>query len=540
MQKFKVAIIGEMPANGYSGGRYHAWVMAEALAHSGNRVYMITNHLPQFSHDFEAYPNHKQIQVVLIRDFYYVELKENNLDYVICVPGISEGGKFYHACLHLAVSKNARFAFINFETPNWYHDVYAKLERPEKDYKILKKICKYGCLVLSSAKESQKYAVKYYKDFPKRTEHCVWSPPINSIAADSITEEKENQIMVFLRVRDKHKGGDDFLQLLGEYLRGMTCVCVIGTGEIDKGFLNEAQAAAERDGICLEFKKSLNDYQKFQEMKKSKLLLFPSHFEGYGYPPVEALYCGTKCIVYDLPVLREISGDALTYCEIDNLSMMRKKTEILLKKKDIEPICVDTAEFSRQADRLQHILKVNYANPKLKNKRNFWEKALCSIKRTYYTSVKDELSATIKYCIENGEIISTDLKNSNETWRKIKRQIQGKRIYIWGCGKLYAELYPKYKDRIEVQGIIDSDIKKIGNKDNISGMIIQSPDILRKVNKKSTVVFISNKRNVDAIIDELKGVGIKRYHSLCMIEMNSPAGKIHKFLNRLQKMAAYL
>lgn len=533
MQKLKVAIIGSLPAKGYSGGRCHAWVMAEALAHKGNQVYVVTNHLPQFSKDFELYPNHEQIQVILTGDFYSFESIEKSLDYVICVPGLNEGKKFYNACLNLAVSTNARFAFINFETPNWYYDVYKAMNRPEQDYLILKKMCKYGCLILSSAKESQKYAVKYYKEFPNRTEHCVWSPPINSIVADSVTEEKRNQIMIFLRIRDKHKGGNDFLQLLGEYLRGMTCVCVVGTGEIDKDFMNEAQEKAEQYGIQLRFEKSLNDYQKFQELKRSKLLFFPSHFEGYGSPPVEALYCGTKCIVYDLPVLREISGDALIYCEMDNLLMMSKKAEAFLKEDKMAPLCVDTAEFSKQADRLQHILEVNIGNPKLKSKRNYYEKALNLVRRMYYTSVKERLPVALKYSIERNEIISHELKEFDENWRKVKRQIQGKKVYIWGCGNIYTELYPKYKNRLCVQGIVDSDDNKIGTRESISGMIIQSPDVLQKEDGESTVVLISSKRNVDNIINDLKELGIKNYHSLCMIEINSMAGKIYKYLNRL-------
>ncbi len=534
MRKFKVAIIGQMPANGYSGGRYHAWVMAEALAHKGNQVYMITNYLPQFSKDFESYPNHKQIKIILTKDFYFFALQEERLDYVICVPGLNEGKRFYYACINLAISKKARFAFINFETPNWYHEVCSEMSRSEKDYQVLQKICGYGCLIFSSANESKKYAVEYYHKFPNRTQHCVWSPPINSVVADCITESKRNQIMIFLRVRDKHKGGDDFLQLLGEYLRGMTCVCVVGTGEIDKDFQKEAEIKAEQYGIQLKFEKSLNDFQKFQEMKRSKLLLFPSYFEGYGYPPVEALYCGTKCIVYDLPVLREVSGNALTYCKMGDLLMLRKKTEVLLKEKDIAPICVGTAKFDRQAERLQHILEKNFVNPKLKNKRYFCGKVLNFVRKIYYTTVKSELAPVIKSCIDGNEIISRKLKSSNENWWKVKWKIRGKRVYIWGCGKLYAELYPKYKNRFCVQGLVDSDIKKIGTKDNVSGMVIQSPDVIRNEDGKSIAVFISGKYYVDEIIGVLKIYEIKNYHSLCMIEMNSSAGKLYKLRNKLK------
>jgi glycosyltransferase involved in cell wall biosynthesis len=44
-------------------------------------------------------------------------------------------------------------------------------------------------------------------------------------------------------------------------------------------------------------------------------LLFPSFTEGYGLPLVEALARGTPVICSDLPVCREVAGDAATYLD---------------------------------------------------------------------------------------------------------------------------------------------------------------------------------------------------------------------------------
>ena len=42
-------------------------------------------------------------------------------------------------------------------------------------------------------------------------------------------------------------------------------------------------------------------------------LLYPSRYEGFGLPPVEALACGTPALVSDLPVLREATAGAAVY-----------------------------------------------------------------------------------------------------------------------------------------------------------------------------------------------------------------------------------
>jgi glycosyltransferase involved in cell wall biosynthesis len=40
------------------------------------------------------------------------------------------------------------------------------------------------------------------------------------------------------------------------------------------------------------------------------VLLFPSFYEGYGWPPLEAMACGTPVVVSDAPSLAEVVGDA--------------------------------------------------------------------------------------------------------------------------------------------------------------------------------------------------------------------------------------
>lgn len=55
-------------------------------------------------------------------------------------------------------------------------------------------------------------------------------------------------------------------------------------------------------------------------MKHCKALLFPSFYEGFGVPPLEALSVGCPVIVSDIPVLREIYHDAAIYIDPSNAS----------------------------------------------------------------------------------------------------------------------------------------------------------------------------------------------------------------------------
>ena len=50
-------------------------------------------------------------------------------------------------------------------------------------------------------------------------------------------------------------------------------------------------------------------------MQNCKAFLFPSFYEGFGIPPLEAMSTGCQIVVSDIPVMHEIFGDSVHYID---------------------------------------------------------------------------------------------------------------------------------------------------------------------------------------------------------------------------------
>jgi glycosyltransferase involved in cell wall biosynthesis len=59
-------------------------------------------------------------------------------------------------------------------------------------------------------------------------------------------------------------------------------------------------------------------------------VLLPSEAEGFGLPLIEGLACGAPVVASDLPVLREVGGDAAVYCPVGDVPAWVEQVSRLL------------------------------------------------------------------------------------------------------------------------------------------------------------------------------------------------------------------
>lgn len=92
------------------------------------------------------------------------------------------------------------------------------------------------------------------------------------------------------------------------------------------------------------------DY-KIQELYKNSVgFVFPTLSEGFGLPPKEAIEAGTLAIVSDIPVLKEVYEDSVTYFDPYSIESIANSLEEVLKmsKKEREEKIKYAREFLKK------------------------------------------------------------------------------------------------------------------------------------------------------------------------------------------------
>lgn len=81
---------------------------------------------------------------------------------------------------------------------------------------------------------------------------------------------------------------------------------------VGAGLTREQRALAGRLGVSRSVVELgwIEDERLLELYNSVDALIFPSHWEGFGWPPLEALACGTPTVVSDCPALLETVGDA--------------------------------------------------------------------------------------------------------------------------------------------------------------------------------------------------------------------------------------
>ena len=99
--------------------------------------------------------------------------------------------------------------------------------------------------------------------------------------------------------------------------------------------------------------------------RRARVVIQPSESEGFGLPVIEAMACGTPVIASDIPVLREVGGNAAEYCPVGDIGAWTSRTLQVLNenptRREMRRLaCIEQASqfsWSQYASRMAHLYR---------------------------------------------------------------------------------------------------------------------------------------------------------------------------------------
>ncbi|WP_304293368.1 glycosyltransferase family 1 protein [Campylobacter gracilis] len=107
-------------------------------------------------------------------------------------------------------------------------------------------------------------------------------------------------------------------------------------GEINKNFTNLNLLEKIKNNTNIIFIGRVSDEKLTRLYSNAICFVFPSFYEGFGIPPLEAQSCGCPVVCSNAASLPEIYGDSVVYFDPYNVEDMRGKIQIVLNDENLQ------------------------------------------------------------------------------------------------------------------------------------------------------------------------------------------------------------
>jgi len=86
----------------------------------------------------------------------------------------------------------------------------------------------------------------------------------------------------------------------------------------------------------IKFTGYISDEELVTFYNTASLFIYPSFFEGFGIPPLEAQVCGCPVIASNTTSLPEVGGNSFLYCNPSTIDDIKQKIELLLNDNSLQ------------------------------------------------------------------------------------------------------------------------------------------------------------------------------------------------------------
>lgn len=178
-----------------------------------------------------------------------------------------------------------------------------------------------------------------------------------------VNNERNNneEYFLYIGVLNKRKGVHILLNTYLNFLKeGKKVTKIVLAGKLEDLELKEKMKKLEKEKM-IEYKGYITEAEKIRLLSNCKAFIFPSLAEGFGIPPIEALYFDKPLILSNLEIFKEILGEKNNYFDLgkeenDTISNLTKILEEELKINNNKNQILNNVSFKKIKNQIKELL----------------------------------------------------------------------------------------------------------------------------------------------------------------------------------------
>jgi len=216
-----------------------------------------------------------------------------------------------------------------FDTSGWYGRLVTKRWIEGK-----RTLCERADAILAISEHTKQDVVAFYGIDPSRITVTHLGNKLTVGADQPRPAGVPARYVLFVGTRNTYKNWQLFIEAIAPLIAGdpeLGVLCT-GGGPFTPGELELLAAAGIADRVV---QRNVRDDELAAVYAHAAAFVFPSRYEGFGIPILEAFACGCPAVLANASCFPEIAGDAALYFEPTDRDMLREQLKRLLGDPDL-------------------------------------------------------------------------------------------------------------------------------------------------------------------------------------------------------------
>ncbi|WP_457564937.1 glycosyltransferase family 4 protein [Caminibacter sp.] len=213
---------------------------------------------------------------------------------------------------------------------------YVSLENKQFFYDLIKSSIESSDKIITISETSKKDILEFFdvkEDKIVNTYQSVYIPDINYTLDESSLKKFNLQKQQYLLFVGNIEPKKNLGRVLEAFRKIDTNIKLVIVGKKAWMWENELRYFDDKSMMLLPF---LSRDDLLLLYSNAKAFIFPSLYEGFGLPPLEAMACKCPVITSNISSLPEVCGDATIYCEPYDINSIAKAIEKALNLTETE------------------------------------------------------------------------------------------------------------------------------------------------------------------------------------------------------------